>query len=85
MVKDKQGHYQLIEINPRFPAWIYLSLGVERNLPLVLLKLILGEKIETFAEAKAGVLFIRHAVENIVNIADFEAIIMHGGHRLTSS
>ena len=39
VMRDHHGDYQLIEINPRFPAWIYLSAGVGRNLPLMLLQL----------------------------------------------
>lgn len=82
VVRDKQGHYQLLEINPRFPAWIYLSVGVDRNLPLILLKLILGETLAELPAAKPGVLFIRHAVENIVPIAEFESVVMNGGQTL---
>ena len=82
VVRDKKGQYQLLEINPRFPAWIYLSVGVGRNLPLILLKLILGKIIDELPAAKPGVLFIRHAVENIVSIAEFESVVMNGGQTL---
>jgi carbamoyl-phosphate synthase large subunit len=83
VIRDKQGQYQLIEINPRFPAWIYLSVGVGRNLPMTLLKLALGEEIDSFPEPKTGVLFIRHAIENIVTMADFESVVMKGGLQYT--
>ncbi|KPJ92298.1 MAG: hypothetical protein AMJ53_09675, partial [Gammaproteobacteria bacterium SG8_11] len=76
---DKHGQYQLIEINPRFPAWIYLSVGVNRNLPLTLLKLALDQDIEPFPEPQTGILFIRYAIENIVPMADFESVVMSGG------
>lgn len=82
VMRDTQGHYQLIEINPRFPAWIYLSAGVGRNLPYVLLQLALGQTPAAFPAANTGVLFIRHAEENIVPIAEFEAVVMRGGHTL---
>ena len=85
VMRDPQGHYHLIEINPRFPAWIYLSVGVGRNLPFVLVQLAISEKVAPFAETKAGVLFIRHAVENIVPIADFESVVMQGGRRMSES
>lgn len=83
VMRDKNGHYQLIEINPRFPAWIYLSAGVERNLPLLLLQLVLGEEIAELPAASPGVLFIRHAVETIVPQSEFETVIMQGGQQLT--
>ena len=82
VMRDNTGHYQLIEINPRFPAWIYLSAGVGRNLPLMLLQLILGHEIAKLPAARPGVLFIRHALENIVQQSDFEAVIMNGGQQL---
>jgi carbamoyl-phosphate synthase large subunit len=82
VMRDNTGHYQLIEINPRFPAWIYLSAGVGRNLPLLLLQLILGQEIAELPAARPGVLFIRHALENIVQQSEFEAVIMNGGQQL---
>ena len=85
VMRDAQGNYQLIEINPRFPAWIYLSKGVDRNLPLALLRLALGQDPGEFPPTQAGVLFIRHAVENIVPLAEFEAIVTRGGLRLTDT
>ena len=84
VMRDNTGHYQLIEINPRFPAWIYLSAGVGRNLPLMLLQLILEREIPELPAARPGVLFIRHAVENIVQQSEFEAVIMNGGQQLNS-
>lgn len=82
VMRDHHGDYQLIEINPRFPAWIYLSAGVGRNLPLILLQLILGQEIVEVPPARPGVLFIRHAIENIVPQSEFEAVIMNGGQQL---
>jgi len=82
VMRDHHGEYQLIEINPRFPAWIYLSAGVGRNLPLLLLRLMLGQDLPEPAAARPGVLFIRHAVENIVSQSEFEAVIMNGGQQL---
>lgn len=81
VMRDKHGNYQLIEINPRFPAWIYLSAGVGRNLPLILLQLILGEEIPKPAAVRPGVLFIRHAIDTIVPQSEFEAVIMNGGQQ----
>jgi carbamoyl-phosphate synthase large subunit len=82
VMRDTQGRYQLIEINPRFPAWIYLSVGVGRNLPLLLLQLILDQVTGELPDAQPGVLFIRHAVETIVPQAEFESVIMNGGQHL---
>lgn len=78
VLKDNQGRYQLLEINPRFPAWIYLSHGVNRNLPAALLQLAQGNPAPEFGPVKPGVLFIRYAQETIVPIHEFEQFIVSG-------
>lgn len=76
VVRDKDGDYHLIEINPRFPAWIYLSAGVGRNLPAALLRLIIGDPLPAFAEVPAGTMFIRYAEEVIVSLKEFESMML---------
>ncbi len=79
MLRDEQGDLHLIEINPRFPAWIYLSAGVGCNLPELLVRLALGQKPpHKQSTPPAGVLFIRYAEEAIVSLADFENITVRG-------
>jgi carbamoyl-phosphate synthase large subunit len=78
VMRDKSGAYHLIEVNPRFPAWIYLSYGVGRNLPAVLLNLILGNLPPAFPEPLTGKMFIRYAKETIVSLANYESIVIGG-------
>ena len=78
VLKDNKGQYQLLEINPRFPAWIYLSHGVGRNLPLALLALAQEQPLPEFAEIQSGIMFIRYAQETIVPISEFEEFIVSG-------
>ncbi len=78
MLRDESGKLHLIEINPRFPAWIYLTAGVKRNLPQLLVKLALGERIAPLPPAPAGVWFIRYAEEAIVSLSEFENITVLG-------
>jgi carbamoyl-phosphate synthase large subunit len=78
MLRDGEGRLHLIEINPRFPAWIYLSAGVGRNLPALLVKLALGHKPKPLAPAAAGVWFIRYAEEVIIPLSEFENITVRG-------
>lgn len=72
MLRDAAGTLHLIEINPRFPAWIYLSHGVGRNLPAALLALLNGAQPERLplAPPRPGTSFIRHARETIVAMGD---------------
>ena len=78
VMRDASGDYHLIEINPRFPAWIYLSHGVGRNLPALLLELALGREPPPFSSPQAGTLFVRYALETIVPLGTFEQLMMDG-------
>ncbi len=77
-MKAADGKIYLIEINPRFPAWIYLSHGVGRNLPVALLQVLSGDNELDFAEEKTGTFFIRHAQELIVELPEFESMLING-------
>lgn len=80
MLRDAEGALHLIEINPRFPAWIYLSHGVGRNLPAALLALMQGVAVADLPLAAPcpGVTFIRHARELIVQMEDIASVSMNG-------
>lgn len=78
MIKTDDGEYYLIEINPRIPAWVYLAVGAGQNLPELLCKLALGEKVEPVTTYKTGKMFIRYSWDLIGDISDFEKIIVFG-------
>ena len=78
VMRDPKGCYHLIEINPRFPAWIYLSAGVSRNLPAMLVEMMLGEPLPIIQDPHIGTLFIRYAEERIVPVHEFEAMMIQG-------
>lgn len=64
----------ILEINPRFPAWVYLTAAAGQNQPAALVKLAMGEAVTPFTRYQAGKLFIRHSWDQVVNIADFQQI-----------
>lgn len=78
-VRSRTGEFHLIEINPRFPAWVYFTHGVGRNLPAALLDLIDGGPPPVFAAPKVGTMFIRYAQEVIVPLSAFEHVVTEGG------
>jgi carbamoyl-phosphate synthase large subunit len=80
MLRDAAGTLHLIEINPRFPAWIYLSHAVGRNLPAALLALQQGVRVDDLplAPPRPGVTFIRHAREIIVPLEEIVSVSMNG-------
>ena len=67
-----------MEINPRFPAWIYLSAGAGQNQPACLVKLAMGEKLTPFTEYEVGKLFIRYAWDMIVDVSEFQKFTAFG-------
>lgn len=73
-IKTNDNKYYLLEMNPRFPAWVYLSVGCGQNHPEALVKMALGEKTEPFKSFETGKLFIRYSFDQIVNLSEFEKI-----------
>ncbi len=80
MLRDDAGTLHLIEVNPRFPAWIYLSHAVGRNLPAALLALQQGVRAADLplSPPRPGVTFIRHAREIIVSMEEIVSVSMNG-------
>lgn len=74
MRSSKTGQYLLLEINPRFPAWIYLSAGVGINLPEMVVSLALGEKPAPQFDYQAGKMFVRYSADLILDIGQLEQI-----------
>jgi carbamoyl-phosphate synthase large subunit len=74
VIRTDDDEYFLIEINPRFPAWVYLAVGVGQNHPEALLRLALGETVEPFGDYEVGKLFIRYSYDMICDLADFQKI-----------
>lgn len=76
--------YVLLEVNPRFPAWIYLSAGAGSNLPMHALRLALGQEID-LQEAgsyESGTMFVRIAWDQLVPMSEFEQLATVGAlHR----
>ena len=75
------GKLYLIEINPRFPAWVYLATVAGVNLPLALVRLARGEAPSEQGFYRAGVFYVRHAAEVIGNVRDVEELMATGRAR----
>lgn len=78
LMKNDKNEFYLLEINPRMPAWIYLSAGVGQNIPEALVKLALGEKVLAFDGYHVGRMFIRYAWDMIVELDKFQQISTTG-------
>lgn len=78
VIHTKDGHYQLLEINPRFPAWVYLATAAGVNLPAALVELALGNKPKAMRDYEVGKLFVRIAIDQIASVSDLERIVTAG-------
>jgi len=72
------GEYYLLEINPRFPAWVYLAPSAGQNLPYALVELAFGKEVEVFKSYKVGTIFVRSSWDLITDINSFEKIASLG-------
>lgn len=77
-IKSKEGIYYLLEMNPRFPAWVYLAKGCGQNHPESLIKIALGDEAKPQVEYESGKMFIRYSQDLIVSMKDFEQISTFG-------
>lgn len=68
------GKPYIMEVNPRFPAWIYLTAAAGQNQPALLVKMALGHKVEQFKSYEVGKMFIRYSWDLITDISEFQKI-----------
>jgi len=74
VMQTADGKSYILEVNPRFPAWIYLTAAAGQNQPATLVKMALGQKVEPFTEYEVGKIFVRYAWDLITNITEFQKI-----------
>lgn len=78
IMRTLEGKSYIMEINPRFPAWIYLSAGAGQNQPASLVKLALGDQIAPFTSYEVGKIFIRYSWDHIMDVSEFQQISAFG-------
>lgn len=74
IMKTSDDKYYLIEINPRFPAWCYLTVGAGQNLVESLVNHAMTGKGKRFTNYVVGKMFIRYSYDMIVDLKEFEQI-----------
>ncbi len=74
IIKTDQNDYYLLEINPRFPAWVFLAAGCGQNHPEALVRMAMGEQVPPYQHYDVGKLFVRYSYDMIVNLQEFEKI-----------
>jgi carbamoyl-phosphate synthase large subunit len=81
VVVAADGTHFVIEINPRFPAWVYLAAAAGVNLPERAIELALGGTPRSDSDYRVGTLFVRISLDQIADVSDLERIVMHGEWR----
>jgi len=77
-IADKSGHIYLIEINPRFPSWVYFATGVGINLPGRLVRASLGLPLAPLSSYEAGKFFMRYTYEMVTDTSPLQALVTVG-------
>jgi carbamoyl-phosphate synthase large subunit len=68
----------LIEINPRFPAWVYFATGVGVNLPSMLVRCCQGLSVKPVTEYQAGKLLVRYTHEFVTDMEPLQMLVTTG-------
>ncbi|GAX88064.1 carbamoyl-phosphate synthase large subunit [Lebetimonas natsushimae] len=61
----------LIEINPRFPAWVYFATDLGVNLPQILIDLIDGKEVKPNLDYPIEKMYVRYVEELSVDFKEF--------------
>ncbi len=77
-LKDAKGNYHLMEINSRFPSWLYLACASGQNLPLLTVKLGLDEPVQPLISYIAGKLFIRTVADTFIDAKELLSLTIAG-------
>jgi carbamoyl-phosphate synthase large subunit len=74
----KDGSFYLIELNPRFPAWIYLAKAAGMNLPHLYLQLALGITPAENMTYRSGVVFTNYTTNLITDLDRISTLFTNG-------
>ncbi len=75
----RSGDLYIIEINPRFPAWIFLSAAAGQNLPYYAVRLALGLDVPSPAPPyRVGTMFVRISLDQVSDLSTYEQLTSNG-------
>lgn len=78
LIKAKNGDLYVLEVNPRIPAWVYLSTAAGVNIPEMLVHLALGQEVEPQQKYAVGKMFVRYSWDMIVDQSEFAEFSVTG-------
>ncbi|MBM5782152.1 MAG: ATP-grasp domain-containing protein [Pelagibacterales bacterium] len=75
-ISNQEGVY-LIEINPRFPAWVYFASAIGINLPKMLLEILENGDCENNFDYPFGKYMVRYSAEFVSDLEPFQNLISY--------
>ena len=75
---QKDAWLYILEVNPRFPSWVYLTVAAGQNQPSALVKLALNMKVNPYRKYEVGKIFIRYSWDMITDVETFQKISAYG-------
>jgi carbamoyl-phosphate synthase large subunit len=78
LIRTAADELLILEINPRFPAWIYLTAAAGQNQPAALLRLALGLPVPMATDYAVGKMFVRYAWDLITDHTAFQQMAALG-------
>jgi carbamoyl-phosphate synthase large subunit len=78
MRETRTGDLHVMEINPRFPAWVHLATTAGQNLPFAAVELAMGLAVPTFGDYRVGTRFVRITVDQTGDLATYGALSQQG-------
>jgi carbamoyl-phosphate synthase large subunit len=81
-IKSNNGIYYLIEMNPRFPAWVDFPSQLGCNMPAALMNAPTSSGLEKNQICAPGKMFIRHCIDLAGDMSDFADLSIDGMKKL---
>lgn len=78
LMKGEEGVFYLIEVNPRFPAWVYLATAVGQNIPKQVVQMAMNEQVESYNAYEVGKMFVRYSWDMIVDHDEYGSFSVKG-------
>ncbi|MBW2525936.1 MAG: ATP-grasp domain-containing protein [Deltaproteobacteria bacterium] len=76
--EESTGDLYVAEINPRFPAWVYLATGAGQNLPAACVELALGRTVAPLEPYRVGTQFVRISIDQVSDLSTYGALRASG-------
>ena len=78
-IKDEPtGNFYLIELNPRFPAWVDFPSSIDHNLPALLVDILVNNEVSQLPPYAVGKFFVRHSIDMTGDVTQLDQLSTYG-------